>query len=241
MNITPLFQRDLRVTYCDKLSKERKNKALRLKSEREQARSIGAGYLLEQMLEESYGLEQTEIENLSYERDSHGKPYLTQYPDIHFNLSHSGDYVMCAVSEKEIGVDIQKIGAFKENVVKRFFSESEQEAIAQIKDEEEKKKLFYQIWAGKESYTKLLGTGLTIPLGAFTVDVVKKKVADTLTVDVVKKKVTDALTMDLATKKVTGIDSCNLSYHLLDSEYVCCIASFEEQDSTFQTRKLEAL
>ena len=41
-------------------------------------------------------------------KGEHGKPYLKERKDVFFNLSHSGDYVLCAVSDKEVGADIQK-------------------------------------------------------------------------------------------------------------------------------------
>lgn len=36
-----------------------------------------------------------------------GKPYLAKEPDIHFNLSHSGEWAVCAISSSPVGVDIQ--------------------------------------------------------------------------------------------------------------------------------------
>ena len=42
-------------------------------------------------------------------KDKNGKPYFDSKPDIHFSISHSGDYAMCAFSDNPIGADIQKI------------------------------------------------------------------------------------------------------------------------------------
>lgn len=50
------------------------------------------------------------VDNLRYELSYHtsGKPYLTDYPQIHFNLSHSAGYILCSISDREIGCDIQE-------------------------------------------------------------------------------------------------------------------------------------
>ena len=50
------------------------------------------------------------VDNLRYEISYHssGKPYLTDYPNIHFNLSHSAGYILCSLSDREVGCDIQE-------------------------------------------------------------------------------------------------------------------------------------
>ena len=37
----------------------------------------------------------------------HGKPFLTLQPRIHYNITHSGKYVMCIIADQEIGIDVQ--------------------------------------------------------------------------------------------------------------------------------------
>ena len=39
----------------------------------------------------------------------HGKPYLQDYPEVHFNLSHAGNRVMCVVSPEPAGCDIEGV------------------------------------------------------------------------------------------------------------------------------------
>lgn len=38
----------------------------------------------------------------------HGKPFLTLQPKIHYNISHSGKYVMCIIAGEEVGIDVQE-------------------------------------------------------------------------------------------------------------------------------------
>lgn len=82
-----------------------------------------------------------------------GKPYICHVP-WHYNLSHSGDYVALAVSDAPVGIDIQQMKPYSEALVKRFFSEGEQQSVMGMT-------LFYTLWCRKEAYGKLKGTGLT--------------------------------------------------------------------------------
>lgn len=89
-----------------------------------------------------------------------GKPYLREYP-FYFNLSHSGEYVVCAVSDREIGVDIQKCSGMNTiRIAKRFFSEEECRALEACETEEKRQQSFFRLWVRKEAYGKLLGKGI---------------------------------------------------------------------------------
>ena len=54
-----------------------------------------------------------------------GKPYFTENNDFKFNISHSGDWAVIAVSDCEIGIDIEKIGKLRTNIEKRILHEKE--------------------------------------------------------------------------------------------------------------------
>ncbi len=97
-----------------------------------------------------------------------GKPFL-ENSDIHFNISHSGDWVVAAFSIRNIGIDIELIREPNYNVAKRFFSSVEINQLNFINDSDKKKNLFFDFWTIKESYLKAIGTGLTKPLNTFTV------------------------------------------------------------------------
>lgn len=84
-----------------------------------------------------------------------GKPYVD---GIHFSISHSERLVAVAVSENEIGLDVQYIKSVREKTVNRVCNERE---LAKIANSENKDKAFCKIWACKESYVKMTGEGLT--------------------------------------------------------------------------------
>lgn len=106
---------------------------------------------------------------LQFEVGEKGKPFCKNFQNLFFNISHGGDYVVFAVSDKEVGVDIE-MWKRKVNfeIANRFFSKREIEQLNQV-SKEEKQKLFFQFWTAKESYLKMLGTGLTKPLSSFSI------------------------------------------------------------------------
>ena len=100
-------------------------------------------------------------------KDEAGKPFLPEYPQIYISISHSGSFAVCAVGDAPVGVDIQvwKKGVSLEKVGRKLHPE-ERRALSEAK-EEEKIKLFYDIWVRKESFLKAVGTGLLLPLDSF--------------------------------------------------------------------------
>ncbi len=101
-------------------------------------------------------------------RQKGGKPFVENRKDVFFNISHSGEYVVSAVSNKEIGVDIEKRARAKMKVAKRFFHEQEIQCLNALSGVEQDQ-LFFNYWAVKESFLKYIGTGLVRPLNTFSV------------------------------------------------------------------------
>lgn len=93
-----------------------------------------------------------------------GKPYLTGFPGVHFNLSHSGPWGACALSGFPVGVDVELIRPLRRNVAGRFFTKTEQLYLARRPEEE-----FFRLWTRKESFAKAVGRGLQLQLDTFSV------------------------------------------------------------------------
>ncbi|MBR4230958.1 MAG: 4'-phosphopantetheinyl transferase superfamily protein [Bacilli bacterium] len=87
--------------------------------------------------------------------NKYGKPYFKDNP-IFFNVSHSDKYAVLAVSDKEIGVDIQKI-TYKAKIINKICNENEKKLIKNAND-------FTKIWVKKESFVKMVGQGLSYGL-----------------------------------------------------------------------------
>lgn len=142
------------------ISKRRADKVARLKSRRHRAQSIGAELLL------NYAVNGDIKKIVVWDTDEDGKLYLTERDRFYVNLSHSGDYAVCAKSRAPIGADIQRMGKSDIKIADRFFTPEEAEYIKKSADETG---AFYEIWTKKESLVKAAGKGLTVPLSSFCV------------------------------------------------------------------------
>lgn len=103
----------------------------------------------------------------------HGKPSVSACGTlpIHFNLSHSADLAVLAVSDRyELGIDIEEIRFLKEDVARRFFSRKEYETLRSLPAECYLDG-FYRCWTRKEAFIKAHGAGLSLPLDSFDVTV----------------------------------------------------------------------
>ena len=92
------------------------------------------------------------------------KPVLRCVKDICFNISHSGDYVVLALSEDEVGCDIQEIRPYNPKVAVRNYCENERRF---IEGSESKDDIFIRLWALKESILKFTGKGLSGGLSSY--------------------------------------------------------------------------
>ena len=99
---------------------------------------------------------------LRYHYGKAGKPYWDGIP-LFFSLSHSGDLVGLAVSEQELGLDVQRVtGTDWKKLAGRFFAEEEQKELEKLCETSEElgRKEFFRLWCQKESYGKLTGEGV---------------------------------------------------------------------------------
>lgn len=152
-----------RARYC---SEARLRQARSMHGERQKRLCLGAEVLLNRSLEivgRAVSLPAV------YRRNEHGKPYLVSAPDLYVNWSHSGSWVLCAVSDTEVGVDLQSAAKEpKDALIRRFLQPEEREYYDRV-PEEQRRPLFYRYWVVKESYLKALGSGFCTPLDTFYV------------------------------------------------------------------------
>ena len=92
-----------------------------------------------------------------------GKPYLVSEPGIHFSLSHSGDWEVCALSDHPVGVDIERCEPGRRDIASRFFHREEVRYLNTVLPSA-RYDAFYKLWTLKESFVKSTGRGLDLPL-----------------------------------------------------------------------------
>lgn len=110
--------------------------------------------------------------DLAIEHGAHGKPEIAGSDRVHFNLSHSGDQALLAVSKTgPIGVDIEETRAGRpfKRLARRFFTSAEADWLLGLPPGDVAAG-FYRLWTLKEAYLKAIGTGLTLSSRAFEVD-----------------------------------------------------------------------
>lgn len=148
-NISSVTDEKFREWFND-MGEARKEAVRKLLVPQKQKLKIAADRICRKAISEFCGIPTNKIE---FGVSEHGKPYAKGL-DVHFSISHSGDYAVCAVSDKEIGADIEKIRNINPEASKRFACENERNHINSHADG------FFEIWTLKEAYFKCIGTGL---------------------------------------------------------------------------------
>ncbi len=142
-DVTPLYDENRYEVFYKSVPEFRKKKADRLHSTQKKAQSIGAWHLLERIV---------------------GNCEEGKIPA--FNLSHSGDYVLCAVDmdgnkDTHIGCDIEQVQNVNLKIAERFFCENEYKYILKQNSQAKQYDAFYRYWVLKESYVKATRKGLS--------------------------------------------------------------------------------
>ena len=153
--------------YISHISQNRIERIQKLRFLNDQNISLLSGLLLKYSVSKYINFDINKL-RLYFHYNSNKKPFLKNLPSIHFNLSHSGNYIVCAISNQNIGIDIEKHVLIDFNNLVNFFHQKEKSEI--LSNHLKKEKIFYDIWTKKESFVKFIGTGLTIPLNSFYSD-----------------------------------------------------------------------
>jgi 4'-phosphopantetheinyl transferase len=147
------------------LGEEERIRASRFRFERDRCRYVAAHGQLREILARYVG---EEPEALRFRLGKFGKPALLD-SIIHFNLSHSLDLAMCAVSSRcPVGIDVEYVRDEMSvmDVSERFFAPDEKARIRALQGCEQKEH-FFRIWTAKEAYLKATGDGLSRAADSF--------------------------------------------------------------------------
>ncbi|CAM3748517.1 4'-phosphopantetheinyl transferase superfamily protein [Cohnella lubricantis] len=108
-------------------------------------------------------------EQIAFGFNPHQKPFVIGLPNFHYNISHSGDWVLCAVDTQPVGIDIERITSTDRDIALEYFAPDEQRYLNSAIGISERRHRFYEVWTKKESYVKAIGAGLSMPLHSFSV------------------------------------------------------------------------
>ena len=145
----------------------RQKKAMSFKFPKGKMQSLGVGLLLRQAcIDAGLGLADAHV---AY--GENGKPYLTDFPEVQFNLSHSGERVMCVLSPFETGCDVETIKGDRGRLAERFFMLEESAWIKHFETLEKQSDAFYRLWTLKECYMKVTGRGMSLMPDKFSLNV----------------------------------------------------------------------
>jgi 4'-phosphopantetheinyl transferase len=92
------------------------------------------------------------------EYSNFGKPFMTNYTEWHFNISHCNNVVTCIIDRVPVGIDVEKVREYDEYLAKEICSNKELGIIRQSKDPAN---ALYELWTRKEAVLKWQGTGIT--------------------------------------------------------------------------------
>ena len=94
-----------------------------------------------------------------------GKPFFPDAPQLHFSISHSGDWWICAMSHQPVGLDLQLHQTYADpaKLAQRFFHPRENSWLAEMGYSH-----FFDLWSAKESWEKYMGRGFYLDPGDFS-------------------------------------------------------------------------
>lgn len=125
----------------------------------DRVRFLGRRLLLRAILAHSFGLPS---DGLCFARQDHGKPVLRRHPDLHFNASHAGDWLLVATSRHApVGVDIERVMPELDwrTLLNEVCCPAEARACLTSSDP---RTAFFRLWTAKEAVLKARGTGLAV-------------------------------------------------------------------------------
>lgn len=148
------FTEEMCMQQLNRLPHERQLKVHRYKHWIDKKMSVISYLLL------AYGVkhEHSITEPLRFGYRGNQKPYLLDFPNIHFNISHCEECVVVAISDQEIGIDVQNIVPYDPNVAAMVCSLQE---LQHLQESVEPEALFIRYWTLKESYLKMTGSGIS--------------------------------------------------------------------------------
>ncbi|PFD35307.1 4'-phosphopantetheinyl transferase [Bacillus cereus] len=152
--------------FSNLISNEKRERMKRLLNLCDINRTLIGDLLIRSLICQKYKINNEEIRFIYNE---YGKPFVENFSDFHFNISHSGEWVVCATANSNVGIDIEKVSDIEAlKLANEYFSEEEFYDLSNMNFDEQIN-YFFDLWTLKESYIKTIGKGLYIPLNSFSI------------------------------------------------------------------------
>jgi len=143
--------------FLSEIPKHVQEKIMRYRKWQDRLASLYGRVIIQRALT-AHGYNKNCLENLSI--TEYGRPFIDD--NVYFNLSHSGEYVVCSVSKKgRVGIDIEKVRPI---VLSHYQKIIPPKKWKEIIWSDEKEQLFYDYWTMIESALKADGRGFSLPI-----------------------------------------------------------------------------
>lgn len=149
--------------FYERSPSERRSKVDEFYFDKDKRLSLGAWTIL------SYALDEAGCDPRDIVCGEYGKPGL-KGSDVQFNISHSGERVLCSVSDGPVGCDVEAIAQIDLKIAENYFFDTEYEQIMECSGDD-RYWMFFRYWTLKESFMKAVGLGFHLELDAFKVSI----------------------------------------------------------------------
>ena len=157
------------------MNEEKQKKVNRFHFEDDKKRTVAGEMLARKAIAEWCSISAEEI---VFGKKKNEKPFAENLA-VEFNISHSGNIVVCAVANNPIGIDIEQVRPIELKIAKRIYTEDElcylfgfapSEDDFNVSPDDEMLIRFFELWTAKEAYLKYTGTGITDNLQTLSVN-----------------------------------------------------------------------
>jgi 4'-phosphopantetheinyl transferase len=178
------------------LNKDEQTRANRFHFPHDRAHFIVARGVLRKLLGEYIAVVPEQVQ---FNYNEFGKPFLLQKPTLQFNLSHAQNKALIAITAASaVGVDIEYVerDIDIDGIAQRFFSKHEHQQLQTLYSEE-KRQAFFKGWVCKEAFLKALGMGLSYSLEKIEVNILPAQPAKIIAIDDKEQRLADWSLFDL--------------------------------------------
>lgn len=142
------------------IDEERQNKILKFHKREDAERSLLGDFLVRAVLCEMLHVKNGDIR---IKRDAMGKPYVGNTPGVFFSISHSGNWITAAFDSMPVGIDIERVKKVDPAAAGNILDTGDYAEMT-AREEGRRQHYFYKCWTYHESYVKMRGQGMTLPL-----------------------------------------------------------------------------